>query len=387
MKVTYVTMQWPAASETFAARDVNALIDAGEDVSVMALRPDFRDVTDLKKSLSVESVPSLVMGVKNQIRGVCAMILNLGLAARLFFTLLKCEKRVSVLLKSFVLFPADFLFFDRIKKENPDVVHLFWGHYPSMVGWLVQEKFPEIQVTQFLGPYDLLYNYGLSTIVAKRAEAVFTHTRSNVDILRDKGIEENKIHVVHRGIKTTTCDADIKKDRGFIYVGRLIRAKGIFEMLAVFSKIVKSNPEAHLMVVGDGEDRTVFEAKIEKLNLKDNVTMTGWLSPPDVSAHLKQASIMLFFSHSECLPNAIKEAMLNGVVPISSQTRGIDELIENGKDGAIVKDGDDIALIVCDLVNDTEKRNEMSAKARTKIIQNFDVNGAMKKYRDVWLSR
>ena len=79
--------------------------------------------------------------------------------------------------------------------------------------------------------------------------------------------------------------------------------------------------------------------------------------------------------------------MLNGVVPISSQTRGIDELIENGKDGAIVKDGDDIALIVCDLVNDTEKRNEMSAKARTKIIQNFDVNGAMKKYRDVWLSR
>ena len=54
------------------------------------------------------------------------------------------------------LIPMSFYMFEKLKKEKPDIVHLFWGHYPSLVGYLVKKNMPDTKLSQFLGAYDLV---------------------------------------------------------------------------------------------------------------------------------------------------------------------------------------------------------------------------------------
>ena len=47
-------------------------------------------------------------------------------------------KKTGHFIRCFALIPACFYILSQLKKEKPDVVHLFWGHYPSLVGFLVR---------------------------------------------------------------------------------------------------------------------------------------------------------------------------------------------------------------------------------------------------------
>lgn len=394
MKISYITMLWPAASETFAARDVLTLSRMGHDVEVMAMRPDGRDrdsVGALADSLGVRAISCLRMGCMEQIKGVAACFRHFPKVMRLFLMLLRHERNSHSLLKSILLMPAALRIFDRLYKKEPDVVHLFWGHYPAMVGMLVVRYLPWVKMTQFLGPYDLQYNYVLSGMVAEKANAVFTHVECNRQPLRNLGISDNKIVVVHRGIDVLSMQAAAPDNpASLIFVGRLICAKGIFEMLDVMADLLKLCPAAHLTVIGDGEDRVVFENMIAEKSLEEAVTLTGWQTPDQIRAHLSGASMMLFLSHSECLPNAVKEAMVCGIVPISSDTTGIDEMIVDGVNGTVVKDIADhagIAQKIADIVQDKARYAAMSQQARQMILDRFDVERAMERYVAIWSSK
>lgn len=384
-------MQWPTASETFAARDVLTLSKMGHEVEVLALRPDNRDATNLIKSLDIENITCLRMCAKEQCYGILSLLKNLPKALYLIGALTHKERKFKSFIKSIALLPAVFRIFDRLENNKPDIVHLFWGHYPAMIGLLSLRYLPETKLTQFLGPYDLQYNYKLSSIVAKGAHSIFTHVESNRKTLIGLGIQNEKIHTIYRGIDiTNTKMAAPQSNSEIVFIGRLLKTKGIFEMLDVMQIVLKHTPKARLTVIGDGEDRAAFEAAIESQKLTNSVTLTGWLTPQEIKKRLEQSSIMLFLSHSERLPNAIKEAMAFGVVPLSSNTIGIEEMITDDVDGYIVKDIKDAPMIaekINHLILSPNIRNTMAEKARQKILDNFDVRTTMKKHEDVWLER
>lgn len=387
MRIAYVTMLWPAASETFAARDVRALIRQGHDVEVYSLRPDFRNTNELKKTLDVTHVltapmrgKALLCGFKNMVAHPCQLF-TLGKA------LWATEKRPAVLLKSILLWPSVFYAWSQILKNKPDMVHLFWGHYPAMVGWLLHQTSQGIPFTMFLGPYDLQYHYGLTEEVAKCAQAIITHASDNVPVLSSLGIGKDKIHVIFRGIDMQKPLNEYPKVEGrFVFVGRLIRAKGIYEMADIFSVIRKRMPYAQLHVVGDGKERAAFEGYLKEHQLDEAVDMTGWLPPEQVMSELTKAEAMLFFSHSERLPNAVKEAMLYGVVPFSTATIGMEDIIDHNVNGFIVdpRQVDKVASLIVETIGDKQKMKTLSFNAIQTIKERFDVNVSMARYIKIW---
>ena len=97
----------------------------------------------------------------------------------------------------------------------------------------------------------------------------------------------------------------------YVHVGRLHEAKNHIFLLELFDEIVKKNPKAVLLLVGDGELRNQIVEKINKLDLSRNVIMMG--ARKDVANILKASDCFLFPSNWEGLPVTVVEAQAAGL--------------------------------------------------------------------------
>ena len=84
------------------------------------------------------------------------------------------------------------------------------------------------------------------------------------------------------------------------------------------------------------------------------------------------------------MPNVLKEAMLKECIILSTYTPGLDELIENTKNGFILDELDvkDIIQLISHLSE--EKKNKIKINAKKYIIERFNVTNCMKQYIDIW---
>ncbi len=153
MKVSYITMQFPAPSETFASNDIKAL---GVNISVYSLKNKDKNHNNLIKSRGLEKIKIISGDLSKNIFGIFFVFKNIFLFFSLFSWLFKNDlNKPKHLLKMIAFIPMSFYIFEKLKKEKPNVVHLFWGHYPSLVGYLVKKNMPDTKLSQFLGAYDL----------------------------------------------------------------------------------------------------------------------------------------------------------------------------------------------------------------------------------------
>ncbi|MDA5194192.1 LptF/LptG family permease [Govanella unica] len=125
-------------------------------------------------------------------------------------------------------------------------------------------------------------------------------------------------------------------------VGRLVRQKNFPGLIQSFEKVAAQRA-IQLVILGEGDQREVVEAQIEKLGLQDRVTLVGYAS--NVGGWLRQAELFAMSSTYEGLPAVLIEAMASGVPIVTTQcSAAITELLEDGRLGRIVPVGDMDAL-------------------------------------------
>ena len=144
-----------------------------------------------------------------------------------------------------------------LEHQQPDVVHLFWGHYPCIVGFLVLRALPRPVLSLFLGAYDLTRPFGASSWVAKRADLVSTHARWNFPVIEALGVHrERDPSGVSRDenwqVFAEACAREFA--RRIISVGRLECEKGVYDVLRIFAAIHDRWPDATLRLLGDGPE-------------------------------------------------------------------------------------------------------------------------------------
>src|SRR5690606_1543069 len=115
-----------------------------------------------------------------------------------------------------------------------------------------------------------------------------------------------------------------------VVAGRLVEAKGVDDALRVFGAVLRSAPFATLRVLGEGEELPRLKRLATSLGLKGAVEFEGHVSHRRVLEELSRAEVLLHLSHSERLPNVVKEAMACRCVAITTRTEGIEELVEHG---------------------------------------------------------
>jgi len=395
MKICYITMQFPVPSETFLSSDVEALVKLGHHISVFGLRPKhskFKFLIEERGHTNIDvenfSFMTLIFALK-----FCILhpIMSLTL---IHWVLNVCLKSPIMLLKSFILMPSVFGHFYKVYNSKPDVVHLFWGHYPSMLGFLVKRFMPYSVVSQFLGAHDLVSNYPGSTALAYDADLIFTHSKSNVPILEKRGIDIDKIHVIYRGIKldfphiVNTNKFHSTDNLLFLTASRLIKEKGVDDVLRVFSKVTDSFPNAKLYIAGDGPYKSDLLKLSVNLGCSERVFFLGHIPQSELVKYMSDSHFFILMSRSlsERLPNVVKEAMYQQCVVITTRSVGIDELVDSGVSGYVVSNLDYLActehVMFCLLYPDVAR--SICVSARNVIKQHFDVDQSMRKYIVLW---
>jgi glycosyltransferase involved in cell wall biosynthesis len=117
---------------------------------------------------------------------------------------------------------------------------------------------------------------------------------------------------------------------------RLYRVKGHHVLLAAFRRILDARPDARLLIVGDGPERTNLDAQARSLHVESRVCFTGFQE--DVAAHLRLCRVTAIPSvHPEPFGLVAVESLAAGVPVVASRIGGLPEIITDGVAGLLVE--------------------------------------------------
>ena len=255
MRVAYVTMGFPVPSETFISNEVRVLHESGIDISVHAFRAALQVASQLVAERSLEGIRTTHGGIVPTVQGLSIGFLRPGMLLRLVvFVLRHAWRRPEHVVKSLLLIPRALHIFSTLQHYRPDVLHLSWGHYPSLVGYLIQVYRPDTVVSISLGRYDLEMEYGGSAPVAQKADMIRSLARVNVQhIAGSYGVPPERVRVLYDGVELSRDRgaeaADAKIRRRIVTAGRLLPLKGMRDVLRVVANIRERWPDTSLVVL------------------------------------------------------------------------------------------------------------------------------------------
>lgn len=219
----------------------------------------------------------------------------------------------------------------------------------------IKKKFPAIKtifctqanaadMDNWGNPIKNLLSRAVHTISVKNADGVIAVSNSVKKSLVNKfRVRPSKITVIYNGVpiekfKVNNSKKIEKSEIELIYVGRLIKEKGVQNTLHALASISKNN-RFHFTVVGDGSYRHELEMLAKNLGIDSQVSFIGTRS--DVRELLSEANIFIHLPEwEEGFGIAVIEAMANGLVCICGNKGALPEIIENGVNGFLV-DSDD----------------------------------------------
>lgn len=124
-----------------------------------------------------------------------------------------------------------------------------------------------------------------------------------------------------------------------IAAGRLTRQKGFDRLIEAYAPLATAHPDWQLHIYGVGNLQKKLEAQIARHGVGDQVRLMGFSN--EFRDRLREASVYVLSSRFEGLPMVLLEAMSQGVPPVSFDCpEGPAQLINNGRDGFLVPDGD-----------------------------------------------
>lgn len=394
MRIAYITMQFPAPAETFAALDIRTLSELGHNVSVYSMRPKHS-----RHSLLMESQHLLTFNQSleyNSLSDILVLIRTLFRRPSVITQVLKWitlhnRRNIRILLKSILLIPVSLKIALEVETQKPDIVHLFWGHYPTIPGFLIKKINPLLPVTVFLGAYDLARNYGGTKGFHPMADHVFTHSFANMDNLQAMGISPKKISVVHRGVQLLTEIGNEKFSSAefkLVFAGRLMYKKGCHQSIELINRLSNEGFSVKLFIAGEGDEKKRLKRYAKDLNIQDKVVFLGYLPQTELFKLFESTQILLLPSSKpgERLPNVVKEGMARKNICVVLRSPGIDELISHGMNGFIV-DSDFVTTsheIISQLMVSPRQMVRVANEAFSTIQNHFDVKDKMLIYQDMW---
>lgn len=149
-----------------------------------------------------------------------------------------------------------------------------------------------------------------------------------------------------------------------VAAGRLETEKGFRRLVGAFAPVARRHPDWNLRIYGEGSQRSELEGVVRDLGLAGRVDLPGHTD--DLRAALSEASVFALSSYREGFGMALVEAMSVGVPPVSFDCpRGPGDIIENGRNGVLVDDGDvtGFSAALESLIEDEPRRRRLGTCA------------------------
>jgi glycosyltransferase involved in cell wall biosynthesis len=161
-------------------------------------------------------------------------------------------------------------------------------------------------------------------------------------------------------------------------VGRLVPQKDFATLIKAFSGVRQSRP-AHLVIIGEGRQRSALTTLAQNLGIEKDVWMPGFFDNP--YAFMSRASMLVLSSTYEGLPNVLIEALACGCPIVSTDCpSGPSEILDKGKYGTLVpmRDNEALAQAIHHTLDNPPNRNSLLSRAA-----DFDIDKISRQYLEV----
>jgi len=197
---------------------------------------------------------------------------------------------------------------------------------------------------------------------------------------------------VYNPVPTRTYDpipGFVRSERPVVlFMGWIIEAKGIFDLLAVVPRLAEAHPEVLVRFGGDGVHMDRFRAEADKCPTPYNLDVAGWVTGQAKLDAFAGADIFCLPSYSEGLPISVLEAMAARLPVVATRISGIPEQVIDGETGLMFepRDRDTLFEHLSALVGDLKRARAMGAAGRARVEAVYDREVVTSKVVEAWRS-
>lgn len=172
----------------------------------------------------------------------------------------------------------------------------------------------------------------------------------------------------------------------FIFIGRLVRDKGINELVSAFTELNREIPATRLILVGEQESELdpLSPETLENISGCASIEAVGRQN--DVRPWLAASDALAFPSYREGFPNVVIEAGAMGLPSIVTEINGSREIVSHGVNGVIIPPRDRDALLAAmrNMIGQREDTAKMATAARPMVTGRFEQSFVRKCLKDYY---
>ena len=286
-----------------------------------------------------------------------------------------------------------------LKRYDFAAIHAHWLIPQGFVAVLITlffNKKPAILLTShggdLFGLRGFLFNIILGWVL-QRSSAISTVSNAMRDeIIERWKVPKNKVVIIPMGVDirkifipnlTTTRECNT-----LLFVGRLVKKKGVKYLLEAMAYVVKKYPKCRLLIVGSGPEAVAIKKYVENLHLDQQVTFLGRIENERLPTFYRSATIFVApcviaeGGDQEGLGLVLVEALACACPVITTDLPAIRDVVIHERTGVLVSERDSYSLAnaILDLLNNPGKRKQLADKGREYVEEHFDWEKVTKSY-------
>jgi len=195
------------------------------------------------------------------------------------------------------------------------------------------------------------------------------------------GFDSNKYQEPQKSRKLMREELGLKDEFTVVTVAEFIKRKNYDTMLRTIAELKEENVK--FLVCGTGRDKDEIENLIKELGIEDKVVLLGYRK--DINNIMTASDAFFLASHQEGLTLSIIEALNFGLPVITSNVRGNQDLVENGKGGFVCEQNDYKAFAqkIILLMNDKDLQKQMS-KTNKENADLYNIENVKKELEEIY---
>ncbi|MFT5085584.1 MAG: colanic acid/amylovoran biosynthesis glycosyltransferase [Lentisphaeria bacterium] len=387
MKIAYFVSEYPARSHTFIRREIKELRKRGADIHVLAIRKQAKntliceqDWSDYNETWSILPISILAL-FKIHLQALLSS--PLAYFKSLYAALKHRNPGFNNIIWAIFQFAEAIVVAKEIQARQIKHMHIHFSNAGANIGYCVNVYSGVTWSMTLHGACDFEFPAG-PLLGEKLLSCSFANCASyygKSQAYRTVGAEHwDKLFVSRCGIDVEAMPETPQRQKGetvrIMCVGRISTEKGHLGLIEACAQAFSKNDNLELILVGDGPDRGIIEAKIKEKGIQDKVTLTGSVSEAEVLERVATVDLFALPSLMEGIPLVLMEAMALEVPVIAPRIAGIPELIEDQVNGLLYRPGDwsEMAEKITLLANNPTLMETLGRKGKEKVLGEFVIH-------------
>ncbi|MFS4483058.1 glycosyltransferase family 4 protein [Hyunsoonleella sp. 2307UL5-6] len=230
-------------------------------------------------------------------------------------------------------------------------------------------------------------NFVFEKMAFKKASAYISPTNfTKEETAKLFSLAPNKINVIANGIDLENFQnktPNMFTPKTLLYIGTVIRKKGVLELAKVFNKVIEKEPNAKLILIGSdavdirkGVSTYKLMQDIFSDKAKASTNYLGKVSYAEITTHIKNAHVCVFPSFAETFGMVTVESMALQKPVVNTSIGWAQEIIDDGVNGYLLhpKETELYVEKIITLFDDRDLSVKIGKSARKKVEKKFNID-------------